>query len=258
MSTDRMTPLLRDGCAGLRAGLTFFVLTILLGLWSSAKHLELHHENRDGIAGLTLDDLRGVYHGIQSRAPLLTALESGHPEELAEGDRKALLDWLRSDDLSSAYDDLELGDAAPAEILQRACVTCHARGADDPDGTGIGQKVPLEFWDDVERLAVSREITPNPPEVVFASAHTHTLAMASLSLVLAGLLCMTRWSRKIVNTLVCATGAALLADIGSWWLARGTEAFVLLIATAGTVYLVSSVLTCLLVLIDLWRPREAT
>ena len=58
-----------------RFGLGCLVVVLLFGLGTGAAHLVLHHENRDAEPGLTLDDVRGAYHGIRAEAPLLKALD---------------------------------------------------------------------------------------------------------------------------------------------------------------------------------------
>ncbi|MFH0943979.1 MAG: hypothetical protein V2A76_02175, partial [Planctomycetota bacterium] len=105
-----------------RLGLTFLVLILLGGLLVSAVHMTRHYQNRDGDPELSLDDLRGAYHGVHKPSAMLEVLEQGHSSEQAEekllpAEREVLLDWLRGDRLSEDYDNLDLGDRAPSEII---------------------------------------------------------------------------------------------------------------------------------------------
>ncbi len=235
-----------------RLGLSLLVLVLLGGIAASATHLVVHHEKRDERPGLTLDDLTGAYHGIRARAPLLVALEDGHPEDLSADERSALLEWLRSDDVTAGYDDLGKGDRAPAEILDRRCLTCHARQSDQ--GDGIGKDVPLEYWDDVRAIAFSREVEPTSREIVIASAHTHALGMGSVSIVAALLAFLTRWRRGLVGTLVLVAGAGLLLDLGSWLPARGAAWLVPVLAASGLAWMAGTTALLVLVLAELWLP----
>lgn len=239
---------LRELGLGVRIALTSLVLAFLIGFAASAQHLVNHHENRDGQPGVSLTDLEGAYHGVSATAPLVSALERGHPEELPDGERALLLGWLGGERISEDYDNFDLGDSAPAEIIARSCVDCHGRGDATPD-------VPaLEYWDDVAKLAFSREIAAVPEEILAASTHTHALTLAAISVAIGLLWLGTRWPRWLKEWSFALGGLALLADLVCWWLAREHAGLVVLIAISGAVYAGVMVLALLGVLVDLWLP----
>lgn len=242
---------LRDLAPLARLGLICVVLTLLGGTAASGLHLYWHHQNRDERPGLTIDDIRGHYHGIISPAPLLESLEGGHPEDLAPGDRKALIDWLRSDRVSRDYDNLDLGDLAPSEIMAENCLACHARSASGPDAMA---KMPLEYWDDIAPLSVSRQINPVSTQILAASTHTHALGLAAVTIAIAWLALLTSWPRALIALLVGLTGLGLMADIGAWWLTRKWIEFAWVIMGAGAVYNGGMVLLGLAVIADLMIP----
>jgi len=237
-----------------RLGLTFLVLTLYGGLAASGVHLLGHHQNRDERPGLSMEDLVGAYHGVRVSAPMIEALEGGHPEELAASERELLLGWLRGERISEDYDSLDLGDLAPAEVLDRSCLSCHARNA--TEGDDIGKRLPLEFWDDVARVAFSRAVEPTDAKVLIASAHTHALTMAALSIVVVLLALATRFPARVTGPLIFACGLALLCDLGSWLPARGSAALVTLIAAGGAAWAAATALLLALVLLDLWLPAR--
>ena len=247
---------LRQLDASVRLGLTLLLLVLAGGFLAAGLHLAEHHEDRDERAGLSLDDLRGAYSGLASPAPLATALEQGHPaelehaERLPDPERALLLGWLAGERIGEDFDNLDLGDAAPAEVLAARCLGCHARGADDP----VGQTLPLEYWDDVKRVAYAREIAATDGAILLASTHTHALALASTTLVLAALMLLTRWPVRLRNALVCLAGVGLALDLAGWWLARGTPAFVYAVVIGGGLYALAMGAMLLAVIVDLWRP----
>jgi hypothetical protein len=252
----------RDLSTGARIGLTCLLLVIIGGIVASVTHLYLHYENRDEQPGLSIVDIKGAFHGVQSTAPLLTAVDTNHPAELEDAEpddilsdeeRQVLLDWLMSDRISEDYDNLDLGYLAPAEIIATRCLGCHARNA--PRGGDIGQTMPLEFFDDVKAVAFSREINPTPLPILTISTHTHALSMATMSLVVAILLVVTRLPRRVVGATMLLLGAALLVDIASWWITRRYESFAWVIVGAGGIYNGLMVLTSLVIIADLWLPR---
>jgi hypothetical protein len=237
-----------------KIGVTAFAFVLLLGLAASGLHLHSHYHARDELPGLTLDDLRGAFHGVDRRAPLWTALAAGHPDGLPARERDWLIAWLSGPRISEDFDNLDLGDAAPAEILSRRCNSCHSRQA--AAAASHGTSLALEYFDDVKKVAFSRRIAPTPMRVIIASAHAHALAMATMSLVVALLLMATRWPRRWVSLAIGCSGIALAADLASWFLARAIPELVWLIALAGIVYSVATCLMLLAILVDLWRPAS--
>ncbi|MBK7877477.1 MAG: hypothetical protein IPJ77_17375 [Planctomycetes bacterium] len=181
-------------------------------------------------------------------------LEGAHPGAITDAERKLLLAWLAGPRVSEDYDNPDLGDSAPSELLARRCLECHARAA--VKGTHADAKVSLEYWEDVKAVAFSTRIEPTPIKLLLASTHAHALALGSLSIVLGLLLCATRFSTRLTGALFGVAGVALLLDLAGWWLARESDAFVTLILAAGAAYAFATGLSIVLVVLDLWLPRR--
>jgi len=240
-----------------RLALSLLLLVNLGGYAASGLHVLEHHGNRDGRPGLTLDDVTGAYHGIRTRAPLRAALEAGHPDGVEDAaplpaeKRALLLKWLAGDRISEDYDNLDLGAAAPSEVLAAHCLQCHKRAS-----TSKGQRLPLEFFDDVKAVAFSRDVPPTDSKILLASTHTHAIALATTTLVLSALVLLTGFGASLRGALCLAAALGLSVDIAAWWLARGSAAFVPLIVGAGALHTVAVLVMSVVVLVDLWRPRR--
>lgn len=245
---------LRELGLGARVGLSGVVLAFTIGLGASAMHLVDHHQNRDEQPGVSLEDLEGAYHGVETTAPLVSALERGHPETLAAGERQLLLKWLKSGRIVEDYDNFDLGDSAPEGLLRASCLECHSRNA--TKGEGIGAKVPLEYFEDVKKLAFSKSVAPVPMRVLVASTHAHALALGAMSAVIGLLLLATRWPSALRNGLFALAGLGLVADLLGWWLARDFVAFVPVIVAAGATYALSTALSLALIFLELWLPSR--
>jgi hypothetical protein len=226
------------------------------GLAASWTHIYMHHSNRDEQPGLSYEDVAGAYHGVKVTAPLLRAIERGHPEGLPQAERAALTKWLTSSRVNEDYDNADLGEMAPVEIIARSCLTCHARpeAATHP----IANKYPLDYFDDVRKFAVSREIKPMEKRVLVMSTHTHALAMVPLTALVAGLMLCTTLPGFLRRGLGLLASLGLAVDIAGWWLARETEGAVWMVFVGGGVYSAAMALMVLLVLLDVLRPGRAT
>ncbi len=253
MGATNTKPKLRDQNLLMRLGLTGLLLTMALGLWASVKHLLHHYDKRDEVPGMTLDDVKAAYHGLDSPSKLLASLQRNHPEELPQKARQSLIAWLEKDKVAENYDNLDLGDDAPAELLAAHCVKCHARNATDE----VAKKLPLESWDDVRKVAFSRRVNPTPKEVVMMSMHAHAPAMATMSLVLAIMACFSRLPGWLGGGVCALMGVGLFADLGAWHLARGNADWVYAIVAGGAAYNGATALLIVLLLLDLWLPRRA-
>ncbi len=234
-----------------RLGLSVLVLTLLGGLTVSGIYMAMHHENRDEQPGLTMNDVRGHYAGVNVPSPLLNALENKHPEDQPDTSRQVLIDWLNGDRISEDYDSLDLGDLAPAEIIATDCLSCHSRQSTGEDAY---PDLPLDYFDDVRAVAYSVDIRPVGLEVLAASTHTHAISLSVMALASSGLLLLTGWPRKLINPLILLTALGLAADLGGWWLARVNPSVVPMIVVGGAAFAGGVALSLLLVIADLWRP----
>lgn len=238
-----------------RVGLLGVVLVVWMGQVASLLHMYWHYENRDERAGFSIDDVRAAYHGIDSPAAMKTALEDAHPPGLSQPTRNALLAWLAGDKLAENYDNLDLGENSPAELIAANCNSCHARKVAKEKGAGLA----LEAWEDVRKVAFSRQINPVPVKVLAISTHTHALALAALSGVVIALAMCSSFARaggKTVAMLIACNGLGLAMDIASWWAARKVEPLVFTIVLGGAMYNLSLALLTLLPTIDLLRARR--
>ncbi len=239
---------------GIRLGLTGLILVLLGGLYASALHMAHHYDNRDERPGLTLDDLEGAYHGINTPSLLNSSLEREHPADLPEMERKVLLEWLGGNRIVEDYDSLDL-EIPPAEIIESRCLSCHTRSAGAAPGT---EKPPLEYFDDIQSIAFSREIRRTPDHVLAMTTHAHALSMSIQGLVVIALVLLTRWPVRITAFIVALMGLGLVGDIGGWWMARQSPSWVWCIVISGACYSLGQGLLLASVLLDLWLPASVT
>lgn len=251
-----MPQLNRLGAAS-RLGLCVLILTMLAGYFVAGVHLLWHYENRDGVPGMTPDDITAAYHGIEQESPLLAALKRDHPEDLPADEKDALIAWIQAGAPGRDYDDFNLGDMAPEEIIDRSCLSCHARSS--TQGEGIGQRVPLEFYDDVAKLAVSREVMPNAEAIVVASIHAHAPSMAVVMIVLGLLALCTPIARGLTGVILLVGAVGLAMDFAGQWLARDIAAMSWAVIIGGGLNAGAVTLLGLMGVVGLWLPgREHT
>lgn len=241
---------------GARLAVAVLVCVLLGGYMVSGVHMAWHYDKRDERAGLTVDDIRAAYAGLDVVSPIVVAVERRHPPGLPEAERAALASWLGESSvrIEQQYDNLDLGELAPSEIIAARCVECHSRTPTNAEHGGIGTRAPMETWADILPMTVSKQLLPKPRTVVAASVHAHAPSMAVMLLVLVALGLGTRVPRALVGWVGLAGALGLLADMAGQWLARDNGAWVLGILAGGAVYAASVAVVAAAVVIDCLLP----
>src|SRR5262249_44383221 len=128
----------------------------------------------------------------------------------------------------------------------------------------IGATLPLEFWDDVAKVAFSKRIDPVPVEILALSTHVHALTLPLVAALAGALALATSWPRRLVRALVCLGCVGLFVDLASWWLARADlpalaaisgPFHVRLLVAGGSLFGGALALQLALVVLDLAIPR---
>jgi len=253
---------LRNLSLGAKLGLTCAVLTLFGGyVVASLAHMYKHHESRDGEPGLSVTDIKGVYHGVTVEAPLRRVLEADHPNELIDDentklldeDREILLRWLSLDssEITQNYDNIDFAALSPKEVIEMNCLSCHGRAA----AREKGGDVSLAFWDEIQPLAFPNEVNPVDAEILLMSTHAHASTMALVAIVVSLTLLLTSWPRWVIGTLILFGGLGVLIDLGAWWVARPYGWATWSVILGGAVHSGAMTLAMLGLVIDLWRPR---
>jgi len=238
--------------AAARLGILAITAVLGGGFLSSGWYLYYHYEKRDEKPGLTIDDIKAAYHGLETQAPLKTARERGHPEGLPEESRKVLLSWLESGQVFENYDNIDFADVTPKEILTSSCISCHARSP--KDAKGAFPSMPLENWDDVKAVSASKKLNPYPINILALSTHTHALAIGTMAAVIVLMTGMTRWPRGLVGFLSLVAGVGLFVDIGSWWVTRHFVEAAWGIVVGGAMFNMASGLLLVMIALGCLRP----
>lgn len=231
--------------------MTCLIFTLLGGLLASLVFMRDHYANRDEEPELSLRDLEGAYHGATIPAPLLTALERGHPESMPQADRDMLLAWLRGPQVVENYENFDMGP--PADLIAANCVSCHTRAEAANPESGI--KHSLEVAADVLKLVHTRDMQPTPTRVLTISTHAHATTLAMIGAMAIFFLAFSFWPRWLVGVVATAIGLGLMLDVASWWGARHYREFIYGIVAGGAMFNGGVWLAMGMAIVELWRPR---
>lgn len=241
-----------------KLGLSATLAVLGLGLWASVEHIEDHHAKNDGDrSSVSVADIEGAYHGLSVPSPLRAVLGGRAPEHpslaAVPADALAALNaWLNGERLLETYDDIDLGERAPAELIATHCGACHAGDAVDP----TQGRISLAYWEDLAPLLSDKELRPTPYEILITSLHTHAPAMALMALAVGLLALCSRFPRLLAALPMGLGGLGLLIDLSGWLIARYTAGYAPILMAGGATFFAAQALGILLILAELWLPRR--
>ncbi len=262
---------LRSMPVGGRVMLTGFLIILGAGYLTAVLNIYHRHQLADGVEGMSIDDIRAVYSGLEIRegkpipSRMLTMIGTEMRQYFrSDADFDVLAGWLKKGGREPELDDGE-GKRTPRRVMIRSCLRCHAQTAE----TEISQRSPFgpDEWD-VDYAALSKFVSPTTtapgdttrappqydiPRLVLVS-HMHMLSIPIFTLIVGLLFMKARFPPALRGVLTPLPMIALLFDFGGWWLARLAEGFVYGIAAAGAVFGLVFGLQLFVVLVDLWRP----
>ncbi len=286
--TDPMIPLrLVDLPRPAKVMLTAFLALLGVGYLVSVLNIYEHHQDADLEPGLTLNDLRRVYHGLEKQvtsevrattpAPMLRMVAPGGKmrkflERGGEPAVRVLTSWLEAGAPEADFvkgGRPEPGDPAPRQVIANQCIRCHNAQGDKAD-------VPYAQTDasEPEYELVAKKALPLPgpttqqTQTVWLAptglaelvqiTHPHILAIPVLALIVGGLFLLTGLPRGFKAVVGPLPMLAVCFDLGSWWLARPFEPFVYVIAAAGAIFGIAFGAQVLCVFASLWFGSRGT
>ena len=233
---------------------TLFLLVVGPGYLFATANIMLQHQDADLEPGLTVDDLRRTFHGMEKQVTPdaeitvnSTMLEQVRPggdmrEYLDEGGQpavRALTTWLEAEAKEADFAKAGLadaGDPSAQEVLANHCVECHhadggdmedvplAADADSPPDYSMVFAVAEPEVTKHESGPQTLTLAPTNLKKLVHITHAHILAIPVFTLLVGVLFLMTGFGPRVKLLLAPLPMLAVMLDIGSWWAARASPA----------------------------------
>jgi hypothetical protein len=186
---------------------------------------------------------------------------------------RGLITWLENGAKEGEFDKSGLAlpdDPSAKAVLAECCIECHnADGGDmedvpfaeaydaEPDYTMVMDTGTADpEYETIEAGPQTKYLAPTSTNRLVHITHAHVLSMPVFAMFVGMLFMMTGWGTGIKLLLGPLPMLALMADIGSWWLARYSEPFIYVIAGAGAVFGAAYALQVLCVLGATWCGKK--
>ena len=265
---------------------TLFVLIVGPGYLFGTANIVLQHQDADLEPGLSLDDLRRTFHGMEKEvAPeaeiivhsaMLEQVRTGGEmrKQLEVGGEPAirgLITWLEAGAEEANFDTrglAEAGDPSAKAIIAARCVECHhadggemedipyaANDEAEPEYSLVMEMATPEFERHESGLQ-TLVLAPTGVKQLVHITHVHVLTVPLFTMAVGCLFLLTGFSPTLKLLLAPLPMLAVILDIGSWWLARFAEPFIYVIAASGAIFGVAYAVQILGILGSMWLVRR--
>ncbi len=273
--------------------LTLFLALVGFGYLAALGNLYHQYQMADGKEGLTLEDLRVTFHGMEvtvepdsslpptaAKSRMLEMVEPGGDmrKQVSKGGPeaiRALEQWLQRGAVESEFRRaglVQAGDPSAEQVIQRHCLRCHNAADGEKSDTPYGPDLFTTDYEMVWKYAAPgtakaasqvgdgpqpRRLGPISVQHLFLTTHIHMLSIPVFTLIVSGLFLMTGLRPAVKGMLGPLPLLVLVLEFSSWWLARHSEPFIYLIAAWGVVFGVTLALQLLTVVASMWTRRSA-
>jgi len=227
--------------------LTLFLLGVSAALAAGEGNILASHAGADGRPGLSFEDLRRVFHGRPGWTLLASKLDGGSMEKHipVPSERKVLLDWAGS---GARREDFE----AAARVLDLRCVKCHSSGGEKEGSPFAEIREAGARYDLVVRYAEpDRGMSPAARTT---TTHAHLFSLSMLLGLLGFVFLFTNTRPRVKTAAVVLPFAGMFMDVGCWWLAILSPAFVAGIVAGGAMLASGILVLVARPLWEMWGP----
>lgn len=236
-------PSLRSLPVTLRVLFSCFLILIGVGYVTAITYLflvdvEPHHQMGMGlVSGISMK-----YHGSTTGTRLEAALLGPMAGKADVLDRNRVIDWIHNGTSAEGYDKVK-------PIFEEHCVVCHHANS--------GMPIPsLSTYDDVRNVAL---VDTGPDIVQLARvSHIHLFGIGIIFLLTGTIFALSAAPVWLRILLVAVPYAAIVADIGSWWLTKFDPVFALVVIVGGAFMGLALAGQILISLWDMWIGQIKT
>ncbi len=244
---DAERPSLRALEPPARILLSLFLLAAGAGIAVGEENVLATVGAADGDPALSLEDLRRTYHGRPGWTLLGSKVDGGSMEKHVPipSERRTLVDWARAGARRGDFD-------AARAVLDARCVRCHSPGGEKEDAPFAASREAGAV-----HALVANHAGPDRGMTLAkrsTTTHAHLLGMGTLFLALGAVFLLTNTRRGTRAAVVAAPFVGMALNIGGWWLAILSPAFVWGIVLGGAITAAGAAALVVRPLWEMWGP----
>jgi len=229
--------------ASSKVALTLFLCIAGLGYILGFTNIYLSYSHVDGKPGLSVADIRLTFFGSGGGGTKLEkAIDGAMRGNFAtDADYNSVKTWLKAGARESDF-------GAVKTVFDGSCVGCHSTDA----RTG---GVSLQTYPEVSE--VLRTDSGMSISRLVSLSHLHVMGILSLVFLLCLVFSFTSFAEPLKIAVMAFSLGSIVADIGSWWLAKFVASLAPLVILGGACVAIAFLALILLPLYDLWLRKVA-
>jgi hypothetical protein len=223
----------------LRVLFTCFLLMLGLGYLTAMGYLflvdvEPHASKGQGL----VEGIAEKYHGKPTLLEI--ALQGAMSDRIGGPDKRLILQWVRAGARADDFPTIK-------PILEANCIGCHNANSNVRKKTGG----PVPSFESYEGISALADVDTGPTIAQLAKvSHVHLFGISIIFLLTGFIFAQSETPSWFRVGLIVTPYAAILADIGSWWLTKWDTFFAVVVIVGGA--LMGLALACQ-ILISLWE-----
>ena len=223
-----------------KVAITAFLVISGIGYLFGVLTIAMTYGPADEQPGMSTADIRMTFYGERSTTALEKSVDGSMRQYFASDvDYEAVKTWLTAGAKESEFQSIKA-------IIDVSCSTCHSKAVKMAD-------VVTEEYGDLQPL-LARD-TGKSVSRLLSLSHTHLLATIPIMFLMTLVFSFTGFS-EVVKIVVMGFGfVAVIADIGSWWVAKVMPWGASLVVGGGAALGLSFAALILLPLYDMWLRK---
>jgi len=198
---------------------SMFLLMIGVAYFFALLHMYYSHEGRDGVPGLSVDDVMIAYYGSHDQTRLGAAINGPMGANLpSQAAKIEILDWINNGGEEDVY------ETRIRPIMEDNCIMCHS--------VQSGMNIPpLETYNDV--VALTETDTGATVPALVRVSHIHLFGIAFILFFVGRIFLLCEMPKMWKRVAVIVPFAAVLLDIMSWYVTKIIPGFAYVVVISG-------------------------
>jgi hypothetical protein len=223
-----------------KIGISILLIVAGIGYLLGFANIVVTYGPIDEKPGISVADIRIAFYGARQKTKLEKAIDGSMKQYFVdEAGYQATKEWIASGGKEGDFPRIK-------EILDVSCNTCHSAEAQ------VAGVVTVEYADVAQYL---KQDTGKSVSRLISLSHTHVHGTLPVMFVLIFIFSFTLYKDWIKTLVIAFSAAAILADVGAWWLAKLAGFLAPVVILGGLTLALANAALILLSLYELWIKK---